>query len=187
MIDLCYFVNMELLLLLWRFGPQQNLPLFHALFALVAGPLSGAIVVWKNSLVLHDLDRLTSLYIHFVPGMLMYALRWLTPGMDALPLPSLWDFVMPALGLYCYWQVFYLLKTEVIDRKHLQSDKEIVTSLRWMSEIQPHPVYKYIRETRGWNVPAIVVMVCFQFVCASPRRGCLVHHPSDRVLVQTLP
>lgn len=31
------------------------------------GPLAGAIVMWKNSLVFHDIDKMISLFIHIYP------------------------------------------------------------------------------------------------------------------------
>lgn len=38
--------------------------------------------VWRNSLVFHDVEKITSLYIHIFPGLLLYTLRWYprTPG-----------------------------------------------------------------------------------------------------------
>ena len=32
--------------------------------------------MWRNSLVFHDVEKITSLYIHIFPGLLLYALRW---------------------------------------------------------------------------------------------------------------
>jgi hypothetical protein len=31
------------------------------------GPLAIAVIAWKNSLVFHDIDKITSLYIHIAP------------------------------------------------------------------------------------------------------------------------
>ncbi len=44
----------------------------------------------------------------------------------------------------------------------LTKDEEIMTSLRWMSRVKPHAIYKYIRETKGWNVSGLVIIVVFQ-------------------------
>jgi hypothetical protein len=33
-------------------------------------------VAWRNSLVLHSLDKVTSIYIHFFPALLAYSERW---------------------------------------------------------------------------------------------------------------
>jgi hypothetical protein len=64
----------------------------------------------------------------------MYSLRWYGPGVS-MPLPSMWTMVVPSLGMYLYWQAFYIVKTEVFDRKTLQKDAKIMTSLRWMSQV----------------------------------------------------
>ena len=44
-----------------------------------------AIVAWNNSLVFHSLDKITSVFIHGLPAMLTYTLRWYYPfahGLD---------------------------------------------------------------------------------------------------------
>jgi hypothetical protein len=65
MIDFCYYNSMLLMELLWKPSPSDS----HVLvvFALSMGPLVGAIWMWKNALVFSDLDRFTSVFIHFVP------------------------------------------------------------------------------------------------------------------------
>lgn len=37
--------------------------------------------------------------------------------------------------------MLYLVKTDVVDRKKLESDPDIVTSARYLSLFRPHPVY----------------------------------------------
>lgn len=46
------------------------------------------------------------------------------------------------LKVFFFLQLAYLFKTEVMDRKKMASDQELVTSLRWMTERHPHPIYK---------------------------------------------
>ncbi len=102
------------MLLLYVHSSSQR-ELLYAVYALVSGPLAGAIIMWNCSLVLHDIDRFTSLFIHFVPPLVCYTLRWHGLGL-ALPAPTLWQTVVPALGMYLYWQMAYIAKTEVFDR-----------------------------------------------------------------------
>jgi len=45
-------------------------------------PLAWAVVAWRNSLVFHSLDRVTSVLIHFLPALYMYTVRWYGAGAD---------------------------------------------------------------------------------------------------------
>ncbi|CAF3056157.1 unnamed protein product [Rotaria socialis] len=75
--DLCYFVNLLTILYLWVF-PSSTI-LFTVCYTLSHGPLSFAIVLWRNSLVFHSLDKVTSLFIHMYPPLTLFTLRWLLP------------------------------------------------------------------------------------------------------------
>lgn len=128
--------------------------LLKAIFVATHGPIAIAIVAWRNSFVFHDLDRITTVYIHILPALLLYTLRWhlmrdtLVPallrgsGEDMGPFstflhdyykPLDWADIALALFLYLMWQIVYILKTEVIDREKLDSDANLQTSLRWLS------------------------------------------------------
>jgi len=48
--------------------------MFAIVFALANGPLIWAMVVYRNSLVFHNTDKVTSTYIHLLPALLSY--RW---------------------------------------------------------------------------------------------------------------
>ena len=53
MLDLCYFVNLSVLLQL-LLAPDK-LSWYQANYALAMGSLMNAMVVWQNSLVLHNI------------------------------------------------------------------------------------------------------------------------------------
>lgn len=76
LLDFCYYVQLNLLLLLWYYGPYSSGVLFGVVYVLASGPLAAAVFMWKNALVLHDIDRFTSTFIHMVPPLVMYQLRW---------------------------------------------------------------------------------------------------------------
>eukprot|EP01108_Squamamoeba_japonica_P007876 TRINITY_DN6834_c0_g1_i1.p1 TRINITY_DN6834_c0_g1~~TRINITY_DN6834_c0_g1_i1.p1 ORF type:complete len:168 (-),score=85.91 TRINITY_DN6834_c0_g1_i1:22-480(-) len=57
----------------------------------------------------------------------------------------------------------YLIKTEWVDKAKLDGDKQLMTSLRWLSEKRPHPLYRWLR-ARGINCTPLVMIVCVQFV-----------------------
>lgn len=49
---------------------------FFVVFAISNGILSWSVVLFKNAFVLHDIHRLTSLFIHFGPYMVFFNFRW---------------------------------------------------------------------------------------------------------------
>lgn len=56
--DLCYFVNLLLVLSIWFF--PQSKRLFISTYCLAMGNNAVAIAMWRNSLVFHSLDKVTS-------------------------------------------------------------------------------------------------------------------------------
>ena len=74
LIDYCYMVNALSLLHLWVF--KDSPVVFELAFMSANGPLAWAILAWRNSLVFHDIDKITSLFIHAMPPVLMYCQRW---------------------------------------------------------------------------------------------------------------
>lgn len=64
---------------------------------------------------------------------------------------------------YILWQIFYSLKTDVLDRQKLENDKEMITSAKWLGEIRPHPVYMMLVK-KGYNLSPTVVLIGFQLL-----------------------
>lgn len=124
--DFCYFSNLlSLICIYWSPGW-----FFRMVFIFVNGPVTLAILVWRLSLVYHDFDRVTSIYIHILPAMLFFALRWhVIPAIQPL---SIYDFLNACVG-YLFWQIIYYLKTEVFDRHILDENPQLLTSLRWLA------------------------------------------------------
>jgi len=175
MLDFCYLC--QFLLLFYLFGQQYIFPaekssaLFKLVFGLSTGPLAWGTVVWKNKLVFHDLDKLTSVFIHVYPPLVTYCLRWYPRAGDFHTICgseenscelSFREGLMNPFYLYVYWQIAYYVKTEFLDRKKLASDKDLMTSLRWMTEKEPHPVYKWCR-ARGYKGSGVTLLVFVQF------------------------
>jgi hypothetical protein len=94
---------------------------FKIYFGLANGPLLGAIVLyvgsvillissrWQNRLVFHDIDKLTSLFIHIMPALLSYCIRWCDPEMFAGATSEEIAVSMSDIGImmlfYILWQV----------------------------------------------------------------------------------
>jgi len=76
--DLCYFVNALCLLTIWVFPRSKRL--FISTYCLAYGNNAVAIVMWRNSLVFHSLDKVTSLFIHLMPPVMLHCLVHLTPS-----------------------------------------------------------------------------------------------------------
>jgi hypothetical protein len=145
MIDFCYFTifcSMVNLLLV------HNSPLFFKVcFICCTGPLTLAIPVWRNSFVFHDYDKIVSVYIHILPSMLYYTMRHRNTRMGFLTGSAggdvchpdncddlhLFDYLL-ALGLYMFWQMLYLVKTEFLDKEKLDRNPALQTSLRWLAK-----------------------------------------------------
>ena len=113
LIDFCYASNACCLVQLLAYPTSSRL--FHANFLLTTGPLAMAVPTWRNSLVFHSLDRVTSSYVHVLPPLLTLCLRWFPPeGLHVPPTLPLGETMVHALLFYGGWQAFYLLYTECL-------------------------------------------------------------------------
>lgn len=92
--DLCYFVNLLLLISIWAFPNSKRL--FISTYCLAFGNNAVAIAMWRNALVFHSLDKVTryvlyshnfrtdtkqfySLFIHIMPCVTLHCLVHLIP------------------------------------------------------------------------------------------------------------
>lgn len=170
MLDFCYFTNLcilvDLLFLRWNW-------LSNICFIYSFGPLLMAIVLWRNSLVFHDFDKLMSIYIHMLPSMVSYVGRFHGHNYCTWSLPPLYqaanqcvmstplikdssityvDFFLATVG-YLLWQAAYFIKTEVLDKSKLDSRPEKLTSLRWLSKDLKNPfVFQIVQMARRLGV-----------------------------------
>ncbi|KAJ9527063.1 hypothetical protein QJQ45_025234 [Haematococcus lacustris] len=113
LLDLCYCCNALLLTHLWA-APRSQL-LAHTTFAFNTGPLAFSILAFRNSLVYHDMDKVTSLYLHLVPACVSWAQRWHLDTSRFTPLDNtgtrvgLKQLVLIPLAFYSVWAVSYFL------------------------------------------------------------------------------
>ena len=137
MLDFCYFINASVAVQV-IFYPN-HLEWFQANYVLTMGPIYFAIIVWRNSLVFHDLDKLTSFFLHAFPPLIMHMVRWNMIHTE-LPISGTGDevewlsftgnFAWP-LAFYGIWQFTYLLIVSIPLHWYLK-DKEVVTSYRYL-------------------------------------------------------
>jgi len=60
--DLCYYATVLNFIYIWLLPSSPAL--FVACYCLSHGSLASAVITWRNSLVFHDSDKVTSLFIH---------------------------------------------------------------------------------------------------------------------------
>lgn len=130
--DFCYFVGILSLVNLYIFNSSPRF--YNAMYILGNCPLLFAVIVWRNSFVLYDMDKMLSCCIHMLPSLLYYTTKWWHNGnifrmrFDM----GLIDFAY-ASGIYIVWQILYYIKTEIRDADFLNKHPEYITSLRWIS------------------------------------------------------
>ena len=150
LIDFCYFTCVACMIAIFVAKPL-SVDTFQTVFALANGPVLGAFIVWRNSLVFHSIDKITTVYIHCLPSLLMWCWRWhglsqinsigdiVSFGkerivvIEAVPEMRAWNWIGLPLVAYICWQGLYLLKTEYWDREKLNSNPSLQTSLRWIA------------------------------------------------------
>jgi hypothetical protein len=148
MIDFCYFSNFLLLFYLFLYPTSPHLFILN--MANCNGPLLWAIIAWKNALVFHDMDKITSVFIHAFPVIVTYVIRWF-PEMHDFAIctnpscqVSFFDVILPHVSFYILWQLSYYVKTEVIDREYMEKRQEIVTSFRYLTKDEKSTAFKIV-------------------------------------------
>lgn len=119
MADLCYFVNFMCLIYIWALSKSVNL--YQSCFAFTFGSLSFAVITWRNSIVIHSVDKITSCFIHIMPPCTFYVIHHGLPReFQAERFPAViyslkhdaeyWDFkynIIWTSFYYLVWQMLY--------------------------------------------------------------------------------
>ena len=144
--DFCYASNASCLVQLLAYPTSSRL--FQANFLLTTGPLAMAVPTWRNSLVFHSLDRVTSSYIHTLPPLLTFCLRWFPP--PALDVNDDLPFVEAFFGamlFYCAWQ-------GERDTQHARDTKAVPSHTRMTPRTTPVRAGFYLLHTEWLFPPA---------------------------------
>jgi hypothetical protein len=146
LVDLCYFVNVLLTLSLWVFPSSKRL--FMATYCLAFGNNAIAIIMWRNSLVFHSFEKVTSLFIHIMPCATLHCMVHLyPPELRAERFPAIWaiqnsdpgsptayanTFSMLAWSTlpYVFWQLSYYFFITVRRREKIAAGRP--TSFTWL-------------------------------------------------------
>ncbi|KAL3625331.1 glycerophosphocholine acyltransferase [Castilleja foliolosa] len=149
LLDFCYYANTIFLIMLLCY--PKNEKLFMVCFSFAEGPLAWALIVWRCSLVFNSMDKIVSVFIHLLPGLVFFTIRWWDPVFFAAMHPEgtanraswpyvesksylwTWLFAVPLIA-YVIWQFVYFLIVYVLRRQRLLRDPEVMTSYRELSK-----------------------------------------------------
>ncbi|KAG8838380.1 hypothetical protein FRB91_007649, partial [Serendipita sp. 411] len=134
--DLCYYVTILNLVYIWLFPGSPTL--FVACYCLSHGSLASAVITWRNSLVFHDIDKVTSLFIHIYAPFTFTAIRHFYPDAPTR-FPALKE--VPHLHpihallfssvIYLVWQALYW-KFVYVDRRAKIESGQRTTSFSYL-------------------------------------------------------
>jgi hypothetical protein len=74
--DLCYYVTALNFIYIWLL--PQSPSLFVACYCLSHGSLASAVITWRNSLVFHDQDKVTSIFVHIYAPFTFTVIRYVS-------------------------------------------------------------------------------------------------------------
>ncbi|KAF7564866.1 DUF2838 domain containing protein [Pyrenophora tritici-repentis] len=143
--DLCYFVNILMVMSIYIF--PQSKRLFIATYCLCMGNNAIAIVMWRNSLVFHSMDKVVSLFIHMMPCVTLHCLvHLLSPEYQQEHYPAIYNirhsdptsphhYSLPQMMLwatcpYAFWQLSYHFLITVRRREQIAAGRP--TSFTWL-------------------------------------------------------
>ncbi|KAF8242609.1 hypothetical protein K440DRAFT_115631 [Wilcoxina mikolae CBS 423.85] len=140
--DLCYFVNVMLLLAIWVFPNSRRLMI--SVYCLSYGNNAWAIAMWRNSMVFHSLDKVTSLFIHIMPPVVLHCIVHLLdpvyqeqrfPAISRIKTTELYglrEMIIWATVPYLFWQISYHILISVRRREKIAAGRP--TSFTWLKK-----------------------------------------------------
>lgn len=135
--DLCYYVNILLMMFIWWFPHSKSL--FILVFSLAMGTLLFAVITWRNSLVLHSIEKTTSSFIHIMPPITMFVIvhelpyEYVATRFPAVASIDHWNFINGIIWTsiyYTIWQVCYHYFITIKRREQIA--KGTVTSFTYL-------------------------------------------------------
>lgn len=134
--DLCYYSTILNFVYLW-IAPSSPW-LFVSCYCLAHGSLGTAVITWRNSLVFHDSDKVTSLFVHIYAPFTFTTIRHFYPNAEER-FPALkelqhlqpWRALALSGMIYTIWQLLYW-KFVLVDRRKKIESGQRTTSFSWM-------------------------------------------------------
>jgi hypothetical protein len=178
LIDLCYFSTALILYNIW-FDPR-NEALLRIGFLSSHGCLAVSIMAFRNSMVFHDMDCITSMSIHAAPMLITHHIRWgLIPQEESWPedqrkfstiskdltAESYFKLMLTnPLIFYFSWLICYAIVNFVISYEKIRS-KNYNTLYLWFSQ-KPYwraKIQLYEKWLGQWTGPIIFMFGHFIF------------------------
>ena len=76
MTEFCYFGNLLLLCFLWIVPQSAKAKVFLVVFGVCNGPLGLAVLMFRNKLVFHSVNHISSVFLHLTPVAVTWCVRW---------------------------------------------------------------------------------------------------------------
>ncbi|KAJ6627452.1 hypothetical protein B0H10DRAFT_1994623 [Mycena sp. CBHHK59/15] len=134
--DLCYYVTILNFVYIWLLPSSPAL--FVACYCLSHGSLASAVITWRNSLVFHDQDKVTSLFVHIYAPFTFTVIRHFYPSAEVrfpalLELPHMHPVraLLLSGGIYLIWQLLYW-KFLLVDRRAKIESGQRTTSFSFL-------------------------------------------------------
>ncbi|KAG1715981.1 hypothetical protein ID866_1205 [Astraeus odoratus] len=134
--DLCYYVTILNFIYIWLLPSSPAL--FVACYCLSHGSLASAVITWRNSLVFHDSDKVTSLFVHIYTPFTFTVIRHFYPNaQERFPALAQMPHLKPGRALllsgviYLIWQLLYW-KFVLVDRRTKIVSGQRTTSFSWL-------------------------------------------------------
>ncbi|KAJ1437151.1 hypothetical protein SESBI_03999 [Sesbania bispinosa] len=171
----CYYANTIFLVYL-LFYPR-NEKLFMVCFSFAEGPLAWALIVWRCSLVFSSVDKIVSVLIHLLPGLVFFTIRWWNPATLEAMRPEgsagraiwpyvedksylwMWLFLVP-LVVYTLWQVLYFLIVNVLRRQRFLRDPEVDFLQGTLQKSSESKQYMVASKWLAWGSKSLVNVHC---------------------------
>eukprot|EP00475_Leptophrys_vorax_P042103 TRINITY_DN79436_c0_g1_i1.p1 TRINITY_DN79436_c0_g1~~TRINITY_DN79436_c0_g1_i1.p1 ORF type:complete len:424 (-),score=80.15 TRINITY_DN79436_c0_g1_i1:75-1346(-) len=143
--DFCYWAN--LYSIVYVTISSQNHIMFQVLFMVSNGPLAWSIPAFSSRAVFHNLQQMTTIFIHFSPMALTFCLRWTKSVNFSICQNGEVDFkscddlsatylVLLAISrLYIWWMVIYYFWVFILLDKRVKR-KGYMTLFTWMAQTQ---------------------------------------------------
>lgn len=108
LIEFCYYGNVLTMAYIWFF--RDSALLYYAAFAFSHGSLLVSVILFRNSLVPHSVDLITSHFVHMAPSLALWSLRTADCGEYPVFEPAgIEMYMFCALAFYVVWVLPYSL------------------------------------------------------------------------------
>lgn len=165
----------------------------QACFAFSLGPLAWSILTFRNSLVYHSVEKVTTLFLHLYPACVMWATRWY-PGAEVQAArarhpayAAAWEeaggLQLVALPMvpYLLWGVLYYIKVrwKPLERSVERSSPTqiFVVSSDRIRERGYHTLFKYVTSKPSFYGRIISAAPEALQVCMTMGASCCCHNP----------